>query len=367
MDLDILYKKASKSKRSYVESRIEVPINDICRNIRNKAPIRYLMSGLVAKIEKPTINLRKPTTALGGNDAYEGRGVDEKIIEPFVLKYQLPCNPTTAFLTPSFRTIERPLAREMFDNSRPPEPYYKMMDVIEYVELYPNKAELVLLEIIRDLIIIKIENDRRLQEKLDQIKAGSEVVALSSEEIVTLVVQHLKCPNSSRLPVLVVAAAYNSVKDLIGENAKQLLSHQAADRQTGALGDVEITLLTEENTITCYEMKCKPVRKVDIDKAVEKITSNGIHLDNYIFITTEAIEQEVEDYAKSFYRKMGIEIVVLNCVGFLRHFLHFFHRRRIQFLDNYQELLINEPSSSVSPALKDAFLALRVAAQDSQE
>lgn len=364
MDLEKLHKKAAKRKNSFVEARIEKTLHDICRNPKVKAPIRYLMSGLVAKIEKPHINLRKPTTALGGNDAYEGRGYDERIIEPYVLKYQLPCNATTAFLTPSFRTINRPLAREMFDNSRPPEPYHQMMDVIDYVELYPEKAELVLLEIIRNLIVIKTENEKRLQEQLAQIKAGSDVITLSSEEIVGLIEQHLHCKNSSRLPVLIVAAAYASVRDLVGERAKDLLSHQAADRQTGAMGDVEITLLTEENTVTCYEMKNKAVLKTDIEKGIDKIGKHGSRIDNYIFITTEPIDREVNDYANSLYRAMGTEVVILDCIGFLRHFLHFFHRRRIQFLDNYQNLMLREPSSSVSQPLKDAFLALRVAAQE---
>lgn len=363
MNLDKLHQKALKKKKSFVESRIEKPIFYICRN-QNKAPIRYLMSGLVAKIENPAINLRKPTTALGGDDAYEGRGYDERIIEPYILKYQLPCNVTTAFLTPSFRTINRPLAREMFANSRPPEPYYQMMDVIEYVELYPEKAEAVLLEIIRNLIAIKEENRIKTQAQLNAIKAGSDNAALSSEDIVNLVVQHLHCKNSSRLPVLVVAAAYSSVSDLTGETVRHLFSHNSADRQTGALGDVEITLVTEKDTVTCYEMKTRTVRKTDIDKGVEKICGYGRHIDNYIFVTTDAIDKEVSEYAKSLYREMGTEIVILDCVGFIRHFLHFFHRRRLLFLDKYQDLVLDEPASSVSQALKDAFLALRIAAQE---
>ena len=91
---------------------------------------------------------------------------------------------------------------------------------------------------------------------------------------------------------------------------------------------------------------------------------HGSRIDNYIFITTDPIDREVDEFAKSLYREMGTEVVVLDCIGFLRHFLHFFHRRRIQFLDNYQELVLKEPASSVSQALKDAFLALRVAAQE---
>lgn len=62
MDLEKLHKKAAKRKNSFVETRIEKTLHDICRNPKVKAPIRYLMSGLVAKMEKPHINLRKPTT-----------------------------------------------------------------------------------------------------------------------------------------------------------------------------------------------------------------------------------------------------------------------------------------------------------------
>ena len=51
MDLEKLYKKAAKRKNSFVEKRIENTIHDICRNQKNKA--------------------RKPTTALGGSDAFQ--------------------------------------------------------------------------------------------------------------------------------------------------------------------------------------------------------------------------------------------------------------------------------------------------------
>jgi len=39
---------------------------------------------------------------------------------------------------------------------------------------------------------------------------------LSSEQIVILLTQHLASKNSSRLPVLIVAAAYQTVTDIIG-------------------------------------------------------------------------------------------------------------------------------------------------------
>ena len=69
--------------------------------------------------------------------------------------------------------------------------------------------------------------------------------------------QHLACRNASRLPVLVVAAAYKSVESKTGETVKTLLSHNADDEQTGAIGDVEICVENEDRVVTSYEMKQK--------------------------------------------------------------------------------------------------------------
>ena len=62
----------------------------------------------------------------------------------------------------------------------------------------------------------------------------------------------------------------------------------------------------------------------------------------------------------------GTEIVMLDCLGFVRHFLHLFHRLRIKFLDTYQALLLAEPDSAVSQPLKEAFLSLRQAAESAE-
>ncbi len=106
----------------------------------------------------------------------------------------------------------------------------------------------------------------------------------------------------------------------------------------------------------------------DINNAIQKITlrveQTGYKTDNYIFITTETIHKDVEDYAANLYEKTGgIEIAVLDCLGFLRHFLHLFHRLRMQFVEEYQKLVLAEPDSAVSQPLKEAFLALRQAVE----
>ena len=176
----------------------------------------------------------------------------------------------------------------------------------------------------------------------------------------------LSSPQSSRLPVLIVTAAYQAASEYLREQILPLESHTAADEQTGALGDLEITLVGDDRVVTSYEMKTRRVAREDIDRALQKLQNAGVRVDNYIFITTDEVEESVASYAESLYRETGgIEFVILDCIGFLRHFLRLFHRLRLQFLDTYQALVLAEPESAVRQPLKEAFLALRRAAESS--
>jgi hypothetical protein len=114
-------------------------------------------------------------------------------------------------------------------------------------------------------------------------------------------------------------------------------------------------------------MKTRKVTIGDIDRALEKIAIANYKIHNYIFITTDITDYDVKAYAAEAYdRTNGTEIAILDCLGFLRHFLHFFHRSRIYFLDTYQTLVLSEPDSAVSQALKEAWLALRQAAESDE-
>ncbi|MEH2407945.1 hypothetical protein [Nostoc sp.] len=112
----------------------------------------------------------------------------------------------------------------------------------------------------------------------------------------------------------------------------------------------------------------KKVTVDDINRAIQKIRNYRQNIDNYIFITTDLIDQSVQEYASGIYEQTGgIEVVVLDCISFIRHFLHLFHRLRMVFLEAYQQLVLDEPDSAVSQPLKEAFLALRQAAESSKE
>lgn len=329
----------------------------------NRAGTRFLLACALVKLDRPKVDIRKPFievyTGTKKKNAYSGRGYDEQYVFDFVRKYKLPCSPTTAFLTPGFRTKNIILTKGQRLRGRPSDMYENILEILGAVHERRLSASDLLHEVVRLLIIEREKRQRRLQTLLEGLRKDTGELPLSSEDIVKIIEQHLQCKHASRLPVLVVAAAYEAAANKLGEQVLRLNPHNAADRQTGALGDVEITLLGDDNVVTVYEMKDKIVTKGDVDIAVEKI-ANRSSVGNYIFVTTQPIDPEVHEYASSLYAELGgEEIAILGCLSFLRHFLHLFHRIRMDFLDKYQELVLNEPESGVNQALKEAFLALR--------
>jgi len=321
-----------------VQARIEY----IARLNSNRAGIRVIMACSLAKIVHPEVDIRKPYTEIGTPDAYSGRTYDQNYIGQFARTHRLPVNPTTAWLTPALRNISAPLAAPMVIAGTPRKMYEELILLLD--EAYTGKvtSEDMLAECIRLLLLLRNERDTRIKQLLGELATSNTEIPLSSEEIVDFVRRHMASPNASRLTV------------------KPLLFHNAADSQTGAIGDVEITLIDDHKTVTTYEMKDKVVTVEDIDIAVEKLALSNKRPDNYLFVTTALIDVKVLQYAKLQYKITGgIEFAILDCLQFLRHFLHLFHRLRVDFLALYQELVLDEPESAVNQPLKEAFLTLR--------
>ena len=302
---------------------IQNRVDYVCRCMSNRAGARLLMSCLLGKLDKPNVDPRKPYTEIGGTDSFSGRTYDERYINKFINEHRLPVNPTTAFLTPTLRNINQPLTTERELIGRPRDLYKKTLELLEDVAEKRIAADVLFVETVRVLMLLRDEKIARMASLLGALARTEDALPLSSETIVTLISQHIACKNASRLPVLVVAAAYEAAGSRLSENILPLNSHNAADLQTGSLGDVEICLIGEDSVVTAYEMKMKRVTHDDIETAVTKIARSHSKIHNYLFITTDVIDPLVVEYAATFYEKTdGIEIAVLDCIGFLRHFLH---------------------------------------------
>lgn len=364
-----IYKRAADALGATVitDEVIRERVDYVCRCISNRAGVRLLMSCLLAKLDKPNVDPRKPYTETGDTDSFSGRTYDERHVTKFVSEHRLPVNPTTAFLTPTLRNIDYPLTSDRELIGRPRDLYKKTVELLEDVAEGRIHADVLFVETVRVLLLVRDERLARMASVLGALKRTKGSLALSSEAIVTLISQHLACKKSSRLPVLVVAAAYHAAETRLAECMLPLNLHNAADLQTGSFGDVEICLLGDDSVVTAYEMKMKRVTQNDIDAAVTKIARASKRIHNYLFVTTHTIDPTVAEYAATFYETTdGTEIAILDCIGFVRHFLHLFHRLRMDYLDAYQGLLLSEPDSAVSQTLKEAFLALRQTAESGE-
>lgn len=363
-----IYNLAQGTRNTVItDGSIRERVDYICRCMSNRAGVRLLMSCLLGKLHNPIVDPRKPYTEIGGADCFSGRTYDERYITQFINEHRLPVNQTTAFLTPTLRNIDHALTTNRELVGRPRDLYKKTVQLLTDVARKKISADVLFVEILRVLMQLRDEKLARMESLLNTLERAEGALPLSSEAIVVLIRQHLACKNSSRLPVLIVAAAYQAAGDRLVESALPLNSHNAADLQTGSIGDVEICLMGDDSIVTAYEMKMKRVTIEDVNAAVMKIARAPKRINNFLFITTDNIDPSVAEYATTFYEETGgTEIAILDCIGFLRHFLHLFHRIRVDYLSAYQNLVLTEPDSAVSQTLKEAFLALRQAAESGE-
>jgi DNA adenine methylase len=339
-------------------------IEQVCRS-RVGAPLRALLACLLAKAHRPELDIRKPYTEIGTEDSYSGRSYDEEYISSFIQRYQLPCNPTTAFLTPAFRAKNQPLEANVPLHGKPREPYDAFISLLELVQNGSLNAQELLTEVIRQLLLVKNERQQQIGSLIQRIK--DQKVNLSADSIIQILNQHLQSKRSSRLPVLLVTAAYDVARDYLHKHPKPLQPHTAADIRAGTLGDLEIEFSTHQRLAVVYEMKTRLITINDLERAAQKVAGSPIQIDQYVFITTAPIDASIHGHAAYLSKQIGIEFMVFDCIHFLKHFIHLFYELRMAFLDRYEQLLLQEPESAVSHELKQKFLELRAAAQQSAE
>ncbi len=114
-------------------------------------------------------------------------------------------------------------------------------------------------------------------------------------------------------------------------------------------------------------MKTRRIAINDLERAAQKVAGSASKIDQYVFITTAPIDASIHEHAAYLSKQLGIDFMVFDCIQFLKHFIHLFYELRMAFLDRYEQLLLQEPESAVSHELKQKFLELRAAAQQSVE
>lgn len=353
---DILKRCYEDAATDLERRRVEdTRVDEICQCDTNRSITRFLLSCLLAKTHQPRVDIRKPYTEIGGTDCYSGRSYDEEFVSEFIVRHNLPLNSTTAFLTPAFRTKNQPIDANAILVGKPKQAYAALVSLLQDVQEGRIAAESCLTEVIRQLVSMR--DSRR--ESIERLFASAQTRTgeLSAQQIVEIVHQHLRQPRGSRLPVLVVSAVYEVIADMTGKTPRDLSSHTAADMRTGALGDIEIVLPTQSHPYTVYEVKARPLRRNDIDTALQKLAQSSVPVAQYVFVVTGSIAEEISSYLEDINKKhIRTEFQIFDCIQMLDHFLHFFHEKRNEFLGKYMNLVMQD--TAVNQELKEKLLEL---------
>ena len=221
---------ACLDRSSIADADIGARVTSVVNCPSNRAGVRLLMACMLAKIHRPEVDPRKPYTKIESKDCFSGRTYDEQFIGDFITHHNLPCNSTTAFLTPTLRNMDQTLTTKVVLVGRPAAMYQTALRLLDDVRAGRVSAEDVLDECIRLLLIERDARKLRIKTLLSGVGRAADALPLSSEDTVNLLEQHLRCKGSSRLPVLIVAAAYEAAKARLGERVLNLTAHNAADK-----------------------------------------------------------------------------------------------------------------------------------------
>ena len=154
------------------DSEINDWIEIITRNTQNRACVRFILACALAKVDRPNVDIRKPYTEIGSADSYSGRTYDERYILDFVKRHELPCNVTTAFLTPAFRNRNITLTPQVNLVGRPPIVYTATLELLNAVHTNRLSAQDLLDETTRQLLIVRDEKRERMRSLLAALKAS---------------------------------------------------------------------------------------------------------------------------------------------------------------------------------------------------
>jgi len=201
---------------------------DILFTTRTQAFREALLGCALARVIAPDIDITLPYASHGSN-AFNGRTLDEQVVNPFLVSRQIPCSrgPYLAVFRRSVRFTRE--MREGLRDKRGYDAFLRYIDALKQAD--PNHSRIIL---------------RYLLYRCVELRESSRVpvVALermSLEQIAQIVANLLSRPSGGVLPVLIAVALVNTIKRVyrLAWRIEWQPSH-VADRASGVGGDITV-------------------------------------------------------------------------------------------------------------------------------
>lgn len=290
-DLNTIFAQAANDLLSNVPPTIPEHLIGAFDSIFSSATQAYrevLLGCALVRLQDKTINIRLPYKK-HAPEAYNGRTLDEKAVNPFLHEYRIPCS-----RGPYLSAFRRGVRFEQSTESglRDVEGYRAFLDLIGHLEKTRNEAAL------RAFLRYLLYRFAKLREQADV--ALSRLQRMSLEQYEKLIGLLLNTPSGGRMPVVIVVAAFRSVKDCFAKDwTIEFQGINVADRPSGAGGDV--TISEAGRVVFAAEITERPVDRSRVVATFNtKIAPQGIE-DYLFFVPLKTLKPEARQQAQQYF------------------------------------------------------------------
>lgn len=327
-----------ETKFKWIRHTIPQNLNEILNILFNSQTQSYreaLLGCGIAKCIDQNIDIRLPYTGQGSN-SFNGRTLDEKIINPFLQENNIPCS-KGPYLATFRRNVKFTI--ETIQGLRDKNGYNAFLN---YLSEFENATPDQLKNLIKYILIKFLE----LRESSDI--ALLKISRLTLEQYENLINSLLDIPSGGLIPVFLTVAMFKTINISFDLNWNiQCQGINVADKASGAGGDITIT--KDDKILLAVEVT---EREIDRNRVVAtfntKIAPKGI--EDYLFFSTSTQPTDDAKTIATQYFAHGHDVSFLHINSWIINLLGTIGtKKRSTFINELVELMNNK---NVSASIK---------------
>lgn len=236
-----------------------------------------LLGCALVRILDMSTNIRHPYVNQG-DDAFNGRTLDEKVVNPFLQDRMIPCS-KGPYLASFRRSVK--FVPETGGGLRDKEGYKALLAFLDALEK-STKVEATTLTLYLLYRFVELRNASHVPL--------SQISRLSLEQYDQLLSSMLQTQSGGLIPVVLVVAILSTIKSCFSLKWEiEFQGINVSDKASGAGGDVTVTLAGQ--TILAIEVTERPIEKARVVSTFNtKVVRAGIQ--DYLFVYSNALPTE---------------------------------------------------------------------------
>jgi hypothetical protein len=248
--LDVLFSRAEEDHLKLSSPVVAEPIQQACDVMfasKTQAYRETLLGCLVAKIQNADTNIRQPYVDQG-DQAFSGRTLDERVINPFLQSKEIPCS-KGPYLSVFRRSIQFEETTALGLRDKPA--YTAFLQVVAAMERSLDAKGL------RQVLAYLLYRFVLLREGAKIKLARLERISLPQYEI--LLSRLLATQSGGRIPVILVVAMFGTIKEFFEQDWMiESVGINVSDAAAGSFGDITIKD-NEGKVVLAIEVTERPV------------------------------------------------------------------------------------------------------------